>query len=60
MKLYSSNWFTLMLLCTSGPLVLCGDRFDHGLRKVQSELVDLATEDYDVSLCQRINERGRF
>ena len=26
---YGSNWFTLLLLCTSAPLVLCCDRFDH-------------------------------
>ena len=33
---------------------LCGDRFDRGSRQVEREPVDLATEDYDVSLCRRI------
>ena len=53
------NWFTLLLLCTSGPLVLvigsvCGDQFNCGSRQVKCELVDPATEDYEVSLCQLI------
>ena len=51
MTSYSSNWFTLLLLCTSAPLVLCCDRFDHGSRQEKCELVDLVMEDYDVSLC---------
>ena len=55
MMSYSSNWFTLLLLCTSAPLVLCCDRFDSGSKQVKREPVDLVTpEDYDVSLCQRI------
>ena len=54
MMSYSSNWFTLLLLCTSAPLVLCCDRFDNGSRQVKRDQVDLVTEDYDVSLCQRI------
>ena len=45
---YSSNWFTLLLLCTSAPLVLCCDQFDRGSRQVKRETVDLITEDYDV------------
>ena len=44
---YSSNWITILLLCTSSPLVLCCDRFDHGLRQVKSDPVGLVTEDYD-------------
>ena len=44
----------LLLLCTSAALDLCCDRFDHGLRQVKHEPVDLVTEDYDVSLSQRI------
>ena len=51
---YSSNWFTLLLLCISGLLVLCGGQFDHGSRQVKREPVDPAMEDYDVSLCQQI------
>ena len=51
---YSSNWFTLLLLCTIAPLDLCGDQFDHGSRQVKREPADLATEDHDESLCQRI------
>ena len=49
-----SNWFTLLLLCTSAPLVLYCDRFDRGSRQVKRELVDLLMEDYDVSLFQRV------
>ena len=49
-----SNWFTLLLICTSASLGLCGDRFNRGSRKVKREPVDLATEDYDESLFQRI------
>ena len=45
-----SSWFTLLLLCTGAPSVLCGDRFNHGSRQVKREPVDLATEDYDISL----------
>ena len=52
MTSYVNNWFTLLLLCTSTPLVLCCDRFDRGSRQVNCELV---TGDYDVSLCQGIN-----
>ena len=48
------KWFSLLLLCTSAPLVLCCDRFDRGSRQVKHEPVDLVTEDYNVSLCQRI------
>ena len=47
------NWLTLLLLCTSAPLVLCCDQFDRGSRQAMRELVLLVTEDYDVSLCQR-------
>ena len=47
MSPYSSNWFMILLLCTSAPLDLCGDRLKH-------EQVDLVTDVYDVSLCQRI------
>ena len=51
---FSSNWFTLLLLCTSAPLVLYCDRFDRGSRQVKREPVDLLMEDYDVSLSQRV------
>ena len=51
---YSSNWITLLLLCTSAPLVLCCDRFDRCSTRVKHEPVDLIKEDYDVSLCQLI------
>ena len=51
---FSSNWFTLLLLCTSAPLVLYNDRFDRGSRQVKREAVDLLMEDYDVSLFQRV------
>ena len=51
---FSSNWFTLLLLCTNAPLVLYCDRFDRGSRQVKREPVDLVMEDYDVSLCQRV------
>ena len=47
--------FTLLLLCTSAPLVLCCDRFDHGSRQVRREPVDLVMMDYDTSLCQQIS-----
>ena len=32
-----SNWFTLLLLCTSAPLILCCDRFDRGSRQAKRE-----------------------
>ena len=54
MMSYSSNWFTLLMLCPTVPLVSCGDRFDCGSRQVKPQPVDLAMEDYDVSLCQQI------
>ena len=60
MTSYSGYWFMLLLLCTSAPLVLCCDQFDHGSSQVKCEPVDLVTEDYDVSLCQRIWERGKI
>ena len=31
------------------PLVLCCDRFDRGSGQVKSDLVDLVTEDYDIT-----------
>ena len=52
---YSSNWITLLLLCTSAPLVLCCNRFDHGSRQVKRDSVDLVTEDYDITLRWRID-----
>ena len=51
MMSYSSNWFMLLLLCTSTPLVLGCDRFDHGSKQVKRKLVDLVMEDYDILLC---------
>ena len=51
---FSSNWFTLLLLCNSAPLVLYCDRFDRGSRQVKREPVDLLMDDYDVSLFQRV------
>ena len=45
MTTYGSNWFTLLLICTSAPLVMCGDWFDLGPRQVKCERVDPATED---------------
>ena len=51
----SFNWPMLLLLCISAPLVLSCDWFDRGSRQVKRELVDLATEDYDASLCQGID-----
>ena len=54
MMSYSSNWFTLLLLYTSAPLVLCDDWFDLSSRQVKCEPVNVATEDYDVSLHQRM------
>ena len=56
---YSSNLCTLLLLCTSAPLVLCCILFDRGSRQVKREPVDLATYDYDVSLYQRISRSLR-
>ena len=50
----NGNWFTLLLLCTSAPLVLYCDRFDYGSSQVKLEPIALVMEDYDVSLCQRI------
>ena len=55
MTAYRSNWFTLLLLRTNAPLVLCCDQFDRGSRQVKRELLDLAMEDYDVSLCLSAN-----
>ena len=57
---FSSNWFTLLLLCTSAPLVLYCDRFDRGSRQVKREPVDMVTEDYDVSLCQRVGVHNYY
>ena len=51
---YSSNWIKLLLLCTSAPLVLCCDRFDHGSRQVKRDPVGVVTEDYDITLSWRI------
>ena len=59
MMSYSSNWFMLLLLCTSAPLVLCCDQFDRGSRRVKREPVDLVSEDYGVSLCQQIRGLGK-
>ena len=53
-------WFTLLLLCTSAPLVLCCDQFSCGLRQVKLKPVDLVMEDYDVSLCQQILQDAKF
>ena len=48
-----SQGTAVLLLCPSAPLVLCYDWFDHGSIKTgKGELVDLLTEDYDISLCQ--------
>ena len=49
-----SNWFTLLLLCTSAPLVWCCDRFDCGSSQVKREPLHLVTKDYGASLCQRM------
>ena len=49
-----SNWITLLLLCTSAPLVLCCDWFDRGSRQVKRDPADLVTEDYDLTLRWRI------
>ena len=44
MTSYISNWFTLLLLCTSIPLVLCNDWFDRGSRQgIDKWPVDCAT-----------------
>ena len=43
---YSGNWTTLLLLCTSAPLVLRCDRFNRGSRQVKHDPVNLVTEDY--------------
>ena len=43
MTSYSRNWFTLLLLCTSAPLVSCCDWFDRGSRQVKREPVDCFT-----------------
>ena len=53
-------WFTLLLLCTSAPLVLYCDRFDRGSRQVKREPVDLLMEDYDVSLSQRVETHNYY
>ena len=47
---YSSNWIMLLLLCTSAPLVLCCDQFDHGSRQVKGDPVDLLTVNYDINV----------
>ena len=52
---FSSNWFTLLLLCTSAPLVLYCDRFDRGSTQVKREPVDLLMEDYEYHF---LNELG--
>ena len=51
---YSSNWITLLLLCTGTPLVLCCDRCDCGSRQIKRDLVDLVTVDYDITLHWRL------
>ena len=53
---YSNTWIMLLLLCTSGLLVLCCDRFNHGSRGVKRDSLDLVMEDHDImiSLCWRI------
>ena len=43
----------LLLLCISALLVLCGDRFDRSSRQVNRETIDMAMEDFDVSLGDR-------
>ena len=52
MTSYSSNWFTLLLLCTSAPLVLCCDRFDHCSRRAKREPV----EDLFFMTCHFVSE----
>ena len=49
---YSSNW--TVLLCTSAPLGLSCDRFDHGSRQVERDPLDLVMEDYNITLHWRI------
>ena len=44
----------LLLQCTSAPLVLCCDWFDSGSRQVKHDLVDLATENDDITFRWRI------
>ena len=51
---YSSKWIMLVLLCTSAPLVLCYDWFNHGSRQVKHDPVDLVTVDYYTALCCQI------
>ena len=51
---FSSNWFTVLLQCTSAPVVLYCDRFDRGSKQVKREPVDPLMEDCDVSLSQRV------
>ena len=48
--LQSSNWITLLLPCTSFPLVLCCDHFNHGSRQVKRDPIDPVTMDYDATL----------
>ena len=50
----------LLLLCTSAPLVLCCDWFDHGSRWIKRDPVDLVIEDYDIPLCWRIGHLQIF
>ena len=53
---FSSNWITLLLLCTIAPLVLCCDRFNRGSRHANKrDPVNLVTVDYDMTLHWRIN-----
>ena len=47
---FTSYSITLLLLCSSAPLVLCCDRFDRGSREVKHDPVDLVMEDYDITL----------
>ena len=53
MTSYSTNWFTLLLLCTSTPLIFCSDQFDRGSRQVKREPFDLATllANFTISTC---------
>ena len=47
---YSSNWIIVSLPCTSASLVLHCDRFDHDLRQLKRDLIDLVMGDYDITL----------
>ena len=60
MTSYSSNWITLLLLCTSAPIGFVLWSVRSWFKTGKGWTGRLVTEDYDVSLCQRIGKHNKM